>query len=131
MISRTSSLHLVLSILLLLNSSTITGFTLPTEQENPLLAITEFGPVRGKYNGDILHKFTSIFTGQAAQSRVWAGIPYAEPPIGPLRFHSPVPWSNSWATFDSHTRQVSQGIIRDATEFPSPCVCLLFLYDTC
>jgi len=63
----------------------------PQAQRDPALAPTATGTVRGVVKSD--HRF-------------FAGIPYAAPPVGPLRFHPPAP-AKAWTG------------VRDATD-PGP-----------
>ena len=66
---------------------------------DPLVITTEKGQVRGK----------TIKTPSQNSVDVWYGIPYAQPPIGDLRFRHPIP-IHSW-----------QGI-KDTKELPNSCV---------
>ncbi|MFT3770213.1 MAG: carboxylesterase family protein [Minicystis sp.] len=61
---------------------------------DPLVAPTTYGAVRGKQEGSVL---------------AFLGIPYAEPPVGPLRFHAPQ-GPQCWSD------------VRDATAYGSACV---------
>jgi len=70
-------------------------FTLAWAQEAPL-AKTEFGPVKGKLSAD-------------GKVKVFLGIPFAAPPVGPLRWkppQPPAPWTAA----------------RDATNYGSRCM---------
>ncbi|KAH0550403.1 hypothetical protein KQX54_019183 [Cotesia glomerata] len=58
------------------------------------IAETSFGPVLGKW----------MKSHWGYRIAAYLGIPYAEPPLGILRFETPVPWVNNWTK------------LRDATE---------------
>ncbi|XP_078042686.1 venom carboxylesterase-6 [Augochlora pura] len=54
--------------------------------------LTKFGTIRGLWSRSTRGRLAAHYL----------GIPYAEPPIGDLRFRSPKPWSRKWnTTFDA------------------------------
>ncbi|XP_066603855.1 esterase FE4-like [Prorops nasuta] len=55
---------------------------------------TSFGQIRGKWTRSTRNLPIASFL----------GIPYAEPPLGPLRFKSPVPWNHTWLEIHDGTR---------------------------
>ena len=66
----------------LLFATTTAAAFLSANAQSELLAQTDLGPVQGHYNG--------------AGAREWEGIPYAEPPVGSLRWEyprNPAPWT--------------------------------------
>jgi len=71
------------------------AFALPAHAGNPLVVKTDQGKVQGKISAD-------------GQARDFLGIPYAAPPVGPLRWKPPQP-AAKW-----------QGV-RPATSFGSHC----------
>ncbi len=73
----------------------IAAFALPAHAANPLVVKTDQGKVQGKISAD-------------GQARDFLGIPYAAPPVGPLRWKPPQPAAR-W-----------QGV-RPATSFGSRC----------
>src|SRR5271166_5766452 len=75
---------------------TALGLTLPVQASNPLVIKTDQGKVQGKMSAD-------------GQARDFLGIPYAAPPLGPLRWKPPQAQAK-W-----------QGV-RQATSFGSRCV---------
>jgi len=73
----------------------VAAFALPAHASNPLVVKTDQGKVQGKISAD-------------GQARDFLGIPYAAPPVGPLRWKPPQP-AAKW-----------QGV-RQATSFGSHC----------
>jgi para-nitrobenzyl esterase len=73
----------------------VVAFALPAHADNPLVVKTEHGKVQGKLSAD-------------GQARDFLGIPYAAPPVGPLRWKPPQP-AAKW-----------QGV-RQSTSFGSRC----------
>jgi para-nitrobenzyl esterase len=71
------------------------AFAVPAHADNPLVVKTDQGKVQGKMSAD-------------GQARDFLGIPYAAPPVGPLRWKPPQP-AAKW-----------QGV-RQATSFGSRC----------
>jgi len=71
------------------------AFALPARADNPLVVKTDQGKVQGKISAD-------------GQARDFLGIPFAAPPVGPLRWKPPQP-AAKW-----------QGV-RQATSFGSRC----------
>lgn len=62
-------------------------------------------PVASTKNGTYYGKYESEWNTDA-----FLGVPYAQPPVGPLRFHVPMPLNSSW-----------QGS-RNATEYGYECI---------
>ncbi|XP_034951576.1 esterase FE4-like [Chelonus insularis] len=60
-------------------------FPVKSEVNNPIVE-TKYGKIMGKW----MKTFWNI------PVAAYLGIPYAEPPIGELRFKSPKPWQQSW-----------------------------------
>src|SRR5271155_3109959 len=56
----------------------VAGCALPARAGNPLVIKTDLGKVQGKMSAD-------------GQARDFLGIPYAAPPVGPLRWKPPQP----------------------------------------
>ena len=56
----------------------VVAFALPAYADNPLVVKTDQGKVQGKMSAD-------------GQARDFLGIPYAAPPVGPLRWKPPQP----------------------------------------
>ena len=75
---------------------TALAFALPAQASNPLVIKTDQGKVQGKMSAD-------------GQARDFLGIPFAAPPVGPLRWKPPQP-AAKW-----------QGV-RQATSFGSRCM---------
>ncbi len=75
---------------------TALGLTLPVQASNPLVIKTDSGKVQGKMSAD-------------GQARDFLGIPYAAPPVGPLRWKPPQP-AAKWKG------------VRQATSFGSRCM---------
>ncbi|KAK2587558.1 hypothetical protein KPH14_003687 [Odynerus spinipes] len=71
-----------------------------SRMDKPPVISTKFGLIAGKWS-------TSARDLPIAN---YLGIPYAEPPVGDLRFRSPQPWSRSWTG------------VRNVTQDGSPCV---------
>ena len=68
-------------------------------QENPLLVQTRFGPILGDFVSPIYQRAPWDRLNRTKTQhwpRAFLGIPVAEPPVGDLRFRSPVPWTRSW-----------------------------------
>ena len=87
------------------------AFALPVQASNLLVIKTDRGKVQGKMSAD-------------GQARDYLGIPYAAPPVGPLRWQAPQP-AGKWhgvrqaTTFGSHCMQQDYNadmIFRDAGE---------------
>ena len=74
---------------------TALAFALPAQASDPLVIKTDLGKVQGKMSAD-------------GQARDFLGIPYAAPPVGPLRWKPPQP-AAKW-----------QGV-RQSTSFGSRC----------
>ena len=91
----------------------------PAWENDPLIAITDLGPVRGRWNPSIGTSIKNFFSWKKKDvSRIWSGIPFARPPVGPLRFKAPlpaIPWAN--ATSGSNSTK-----ILETTRFPAPCM---------
>lgn len=75
---------------------TALAFALPAQASDPLVIKTDLGKVRGKMSAD-------------GQARDFLGIPFAAPPIGPLRWKPPQP-AVEWRG------------VRQATSFGSRCM---------
>src|ERR1700733_7218088 len=73
----------------------VVAFALPAHADNPLVVKTEHGKVQGKLSAE-------------GRARDFLGIPYAAPPVGPLRWKPPQP-AAKW-----------QGV-RQSTSFGSRC----------
>ncbi len=72
------------------------GVRLPAHASNPLVVKTDAGKVQGKMSAD-------------GQARDFLGIPFAAPPVGPLRWKPPQP-AAKWHG------------VRQATSFGSRCM---------
>lgn len=72
------------------------GAIVPANASNPLIVKTDRGKVRGKMSAD-------------GQVRAFLGVPYAAPPVGPLRWKPPQP-AAKWHG------------VRDATHFGARCM---------
>lgn len=89
-----------------------------TNQQDPLLVSTRYGPVLGVYDPSLLRG------SNYSMPRGFLGIPFAHPPLGNLRFSSPVAWNQTWeeaydrttlnaSHFSSECRQSLEGDNQD------------------
>ncbi|KAI9596833.1 Carboxylesterase [Syncephalis fuscata] len=87
-----------------------------------LIVSTEYGRVRGRPNLTVRERFLEIFGRDkfiASHPRVFAGIPFAAPPVGNLRFEPPAPFNDTWGGIDASGKPY--GAIRDAISYPNDC----------
>jgi len=93
----------------------------PAETDSPLVRETTYGKIKGKYAGD--------------RAYAWLGIPFAEPPVGELRWKSPrdpAPWEGVLETSDYCSDCMQESGISsgsDPEDFGNPigaedCLCL-------
>jgi acetylcholinesterase/cholinesterase len=65
--------------------------------KDPLLVDTEAGPLLGFYNHGLYRGVNYRKAGIHANTpRGWLGVPFAQPPVGNLRFRPPRPYTRKW-----------------------------------
>ncbi|KAI9595230.1 Carboxylesterase [Syncephalis fuscata] len=103
-----------------LNNTNLPDMTSEVSNHDVLLVATEHGQIRGRLNLSPTQRLAWPINRNkdpAQYSRVFAGIPYAEPPVGTRRFQSPAPIEKAWNG------------VRDAIEFKSDCPQLFISLD--
>ena len=93
---------------------------------DPIIAVTEHGAIRGKYNYDWVSTFKSWFgfSNYDQTSRMFLGIPFADPPVGKNRFRAPQPFSSPWGSrsTDANGNEQVTGVVKDMKKPPAPCM---------
>ncbi|KAI8054082.1 Carboxylesterase [Syncephalis plumigaleata] len=102
--------------------SSLADIATEVSDDEALIVNTKYGRLRGRLNLTLVQRLGWLLNTNKdprKYPRVFAGIPFAEKPLGKLRFMSPEPLKEAWEGVDASGRPF--GKIRDAFHYMPDC----------